>query len=136
MAHRVTVNVDQTKLPNGNTYGVGASVILTDDQFANLWGTAFSDGTLTDSGYVGVGAVSSQAPTVTPAAALTSSQNATANAVNPANAAYTLADQTAVAALANSLKVSYNALQVDVAALQTKVNALITALRTAGGPMI
>lgn len=44
------------------------------------------------------------------------------NAVYPANAAYTLADQSAMALLVNELKTDLNALRIDF-------NALLTALK-------
>lgn len=69
----------------------------------------------------GSGPSTSQAAHVAAAAALTSSQNATANG----------SDATTTQALANALKVSYNAAQVDIAALRTKLNELIAALEAA-----
>ncbi len=75
-----------------------------------------------------VPALTSSAP-----AALTSSQNATANA-NVQTGAYVQADVQSIATLANALKVSYNALQVDVAAIRTSLAAVqvdVAASRTA-----
>lgn len=65
-------------------------------------------------------------------AAITSTDSTSPNATNPANATYTLADQTAIAVLANELKVDHNALRAEVVALRTTVAALLTALRGAG----
>jgi hypothetical protein len=70
------------------------------------------------------GAVSVQANFVAADTGLTSSQNATAAAV----------DLTTTEALANALKANYNQLQVDVANLRTAFNAELAALQTAGGP--
>lgn len=64
------------------------------------------------------------------ASAVTSSQEATANA-NAAGVGYLQADQATIVALLNSLKVKYNAAQVDVVALRAEVVALTTALNTA-----
>lgn len=89
-----------------------------------------------------MGALTSSAP-----AALTSSQNATANA-NTQTASYVQTDVQTIATLANALKVSYNAAQVDIAALRTTlaavqtdlatlrtlVNNELTALQITGGP--
>lgn len=62
------------------------------------------------------------APATVPAA--TAAAVTATDATNPANAAYTQADQTALAALANSLKTQLNALITDVAALRTAVSAI------------
>lgn len=63
------------------------------------------------------------------AAAVTSVQEATANAAAQSGS-YVQADVQSIAALANSLKIKYNAAQVDVAALRAEVAALTTALNT------
>lgn len=55
-----------------------------------------------------------------------------ADATNPANVGYVQADQTALAALANDLKIEVNALVVDVAAVIAELDALQTKLTTAG----
>lgn len=75
---------------------------------------------------------------VTAETSLTGSASTDTIAVSPANVAYTQADQTTIADLANSLKTHVNANTVDisniftaVAALITAVNALNTALQTA-----
>jgi hypothetical protein len=128
MPHQVTVNVAQTHLPNGSTYGVGATVILTDSQFGELGPNVFTDGTLTDGGNVGPAGdvVTTQAADVANLAAVTSAQNATTNASDLATAI----------TLVNALKINYNALQVDVVANRAGLNALLTALRGAAKPMI
>ena len=135
MPHKVLVNVDGVDLPNGLTYTTGQSVVLTDPQFAQLGPAVFTDGTLTDQGAQGGGAVSAQAADVANVGALTSSQNATANAATQTGA-YVQADVQSIAALANALKVSYNAAQVDIATLRTALNTLLTNMRVSGGPMI
>lgn len=66
------------------------------------------------------------------AAALTSTDVVAANATSPAAATYTVANQTALADLANESKADLNALRADVTALRTTVNNLLASLRTAG----
>lgn len=63
--------------------------------------------------------------------ALTSSQEAQTDATSPANGAYTQADQTALADLANALKVSYNQLQTDMQDTKAKYDAAVTLLNEA-----
>lgn len=55
MPRQVTVNVNQTELPNNITYQAGNVVVLTDDQWAQVSPTAILDGTLTDGGNVALG---------------------------------------------------------------------------------
>jgi hypothetical protein len=107
------------------------TLTISDEAYAKIPSTNFhaSDGTkpLIDNGAVGTtnDTVVVQAAVVAAPAALTSSQEATANATDLATAQ----------ALANSLKTKYNALQADVAALRTVVANTLTNLKTPGGPM-
>jgi hypothetical protein len=124
MAHKVTVASVPTgtvgvKLPNGQTYIVGQSAVLTDEQFALLNPLSLTDGTLTDNGVTGPSGdqVTTQGVVVTAPAALTSSQVVSGTVTLP------------------NLAVAYNALQVDVAALRTTLAALITSLTVAGGAL-
>lgn len=128
MAHRVTVNANQVKLPNGGTYNTGAVVVLEDEEFSLLSPTAFTGGSpvLTDNGELGGGAVSAQATDVANVGALTAVAVSTTNAVDLATAE----------ALANANKVQINALVADVATLRTALNSLLTNLRVTGGPMV
>lgn len=73
--------------------------------------------------------IAAKVAALTAPSALTSAQVATANAVTPANAAYTQADQTALANLANDLKAKLNALQTDVATLRTELASIVTELQ-------
>jgi hypothetical protein len=109
-------------VPNANT-----TVNITSDAFNSIPASMFSGNHLQDMGAVpdGTDAVVTQAPFVTNPAAVTSVQEATANATDLATAQ----------ALANSLKIKYNAAQVDIAALRGTVNTLLTALKGAGLPM-
>jgi hypothetical protein len=50
MGHKVLVNIANVTLPNGLPYSAGASVILSDDQFARILPASLTDGTLTDQG--------------------------------------------------------------------------------------
>ena len=61
-------------------------------------------------------------------AAISSTDVTSANAVTPANAAYSVADQTALANLVNELKTDHNALRAEVVNLHGVVNALLDAL--------
>lgn len=128
MPHKVTaasgtVNIE---LPNGSSLSAGQSAVLTDEQFSHLPSSIFP-GTLIDNGLVGAGgdAVTTQAPVVAAPAALTATANATANATDLATAV----------ALANANKTQGNAILTDLTALRTTVAAILTALKTAGGPM-
>lgn len=132
MAHKVTVNVNNTNLPNGFYYQAGTSLVLTDEEFAKINPSLFtvqvagngingvntgsSAYPLTDNGVTGVAGqqVTTQGAAVAAPAALTSSQSATG--VSPTQA-------------------QYNALQADVAALRTTVANLITSLSVSGGPL-
>jgi hypothetical protein len=160
MPHKVQIASGKTnvELPDGSTHNAGDQVTLTDQQFSLIPGSLFTNGYLVDLGIVGPSgdAVTTQAPVVAaPAAltsaapvALTSSQNATAAAATQSGS-YVQADAQTIAALANALKTNYNAAQVDIAALRTNqglmqadiaalrttVAAILTALKTAGGPM-
>jgi hypothetical protein len=78
--------------------------------------------------------VSTQAPFVAVPAAVTSVQEATANA-NTQTASYVQADVQTIAALANSLKIKYNAAQADIAALRGTVASLLVALKGSNKPM-
>lgn len=64
--------------------------------------------------------------------AITSTDVTSANAVTPAAAAYTVADQTALATLANELKTDHNALRAEVVNLHAVLNALLDALDESG----
>jgi len=138
MAHKVQINVvqpgtDGVELPDGFTYLVGATPVLTDEQFSLLNPNVFTDGTLTDLGELGPSgdAVTTQGNAVT----LTSAQSATAAVATTAPTTTTpygfttSAQAAALITLVNALQVSYNALQVDVAALNT-------ALSGAGKPLV
>jgi hypothetical protein len=150
MPHKVTaasgtVNIE---LPNGSSISAGQSAVLTDEQFSHLPSGLFP-GTLIDNGLVGASgdAVTTQAPVVAAPVALTSAAPAAITSSQNATAAAT--DLTTSEALANALKANYNQaqadiaamrtnqglIQADVAALRTTVAAILTALKTAGGPM-
>ena len=62
----VTVNVDNTTLPDGGTYNSGDTVTLTDEQFDQIAQTALGD-EVTDNG--AVGGVSAVAAIADPATA-------------------------------------------------------------------
>jgi hypothetical protein len=109
-------------VPNAQT-----TVNITQDAFNSIPSTMFSGSHLQDMGAVpdGSDAVVVQAPFVAVPAAVTSVQEATANATDLASAQ----------ALANSLKIKYNAAQADIAALRGTVAALQAALAGVGKPM-
>lgn len=50
MGHKVTVNHNQSELPNGLQYQTGQSVVLSDEDFSKISSTAFTSGDLTDGG--------------------------------------------------------------------------------------
>jgi hypothetical protein len=109
-------------VPNAQT-----TVNITSEAFNSIPSTMFSGSHLQDMGAVpdGTDAVVTQAVFVNPPAAVTSVQEATANATDLATAQ----------ALANSLKAKYNAAQTDIAALRGTVAALQAALAGVGKPM-
>lgn len=129
MPRSITVVTVPQEIPGyGLVTVTNTNLVLADEYFESISGAAITNGWIVDHGPVGSGNLT-QAAVVSLPAALTSSQNATTNAVTPANVAYTQADQTTIANLANALKVSYNALQADVAALRATLNAEMTALQ-------
>lgn len=135
--HSVTTLVPLVTVPGyGRVEASGTTVIITEADFQTIPSAALGT-KLTNNGPVvdPTDGVVTQAALVTAPAALTSTDTTSANAVNPANAAYTLADQTALAVLANELKVDHNALRADVVALRATVNTLITSLTGVGKPM-
>jgi hypothetical protein len=125
MSHNVKTLVANVTLPGAGQIETAQTVVtLADTDFQKIPAAAFTGGKLQDLGSP-LGVVSVVAPFVAAPAAVTSSQEATANASDLATAQ----------ALANSLKTKYNAAQADIVALQAKVAAILTALKTAGGPM-
>ena len=138
MVQQIKVLIPPVELPGGsgqiNT--VNAIVNLTDDDVAMISPSAFTSqpvdahnptgsAILQNLGFVGqgTGPVAVQAAFVAQSPAIVG----TATAVNPANVAYTQADQTLLAAQVNNMK-------TDIANLRTTVNNLLTALQVTGGP--
>lgn len=138
--HAVKTLVPHVDVPGYGIVDVAQTTVnITQDAFNLIPAAAFSGGSpaLQDMGAVPdpTDGVNTQAANVTAPAALTSTDTTSPNAVNPANAAYTLADQTALAVLANELKTDHNALRADVTALRATVATLLTALTGVGKPM-
>lgn len=50
MGHKVTVVRNNTELPNGLQYQAGQSAVLSDEEYAQISGTVFTSGALTDGG--------------------------------------------------------------------------------------
>jgi hypothetical protein len=121
MAHSVRTNFALTQLPLGGgsaTQRVEAAdttVLLTDEEFARLPSTIFSNGTLDD-----LGAVSSDGDAVTSQAVVVAAPAALASAAT---------------AGANPTAAEHDALRADVAALRTTVANLLVALKGTGKPM-
>ena len=101
-------------LPNGGMYDAGATVILTDSEFAKIR-QSLIPGTVVDNGIVaGVeDSVITQAAVVAAPAALTS----------------------AAAAGATPTKAEFDKVVADLTALRTTVANLLTALKGSGKPM-
>jgi hypothetical protein len=133
MAHKISVRSGfQVNIPGvGEVDGPVTDMVISDQTFEALNPNSMhaSDSTkpLIDRGFIDSSgdAVLTQGANVAAPAALTSSQNATANG----------SDAATTQALANSLKVSYNALQTDVVALRTTVANLLASITGPGKPM-
>lgn len=113
MSRSVTIATGKTnvQLPNGKSYDAGKTVILTDDEFAQV-NSALIPGTVIDNG-----------PSIT-----TGDQVVAQGADVGAPAALTSTD----AAAATPTQAEFNALRADVVALRTTVAALETALSGTG----
>lgn len=137
MAHSVTIGSGKkaVQLPNGFAYDAGVTVILTDEQYAQIPAASFSSGLLVDNGQTSDTSdlVSAQGVHQAAPAALTSSAPAAlTSAAATGGDAPTEAEYNALQADVAALRTTLAQAQVDVAALRTQQAALITALTGTG----
>jgi hypothetical protein len=139
MAHSVTIASGKkaVNLPNGFAYDAGTTVLLTDEQYANL-NQALIPGYVVDNGVVSdVGDdVITQGAAVAAQGALTSSAPAALTSVAiTGGESPTEAEHNALLTDITALRTTLAAVQVDLAATRTKLNAALAALTGAGKPL-
>lgn len=142
MPHKISIRSGfKVNLPGiGEVNGPKTDLVISDETYEQIGPDSFhaSDSTkpLVDGGFVSEtgDAVVVQASVVAAPAALTATAIAAANAATQTGS-YVQADVQTIATLANELKTDYTALLADVTALRTTVANMLTAMKTAGGPM-
>lgn len=150
MPRSVTVAGGYTnvELPNGASYNAGATVILTDDEWAQVSSSnAVTDGVLIDNGDVEAGdlvtvqgthvaapaALTSSAPsaeTATAPGALTSSAPAAVTATNAAGGTPTADEFDAAVTDITALQADLTDVQTDLAAMHATLAATVTDIGT------